>query len=193
MPFFKNANWFMKNVVGNWQASPVYTYQSPEMVTVESNSDANLNGDSAPDRAVFNNSGIPGTASTVTPLTNSAGATVGYLATNPTAQYIQAGPGALATAGRNTLYSNVINNWDFSLLKRVNVTERQSVEFSFNALNIFNHGQYVPGYISDVAPIGYTSGPVNNGIRVTSPTFAQWNQFFSNHPRQVVLTLKYNF
>jgi hypothetical protein len=193
MPFFKNSNWFMKNIVGNWQASPIYTYQSPEMVTVQSTSDSNLNGDSASDRAVFNPAGIPGTSSGVTPLLNSAGATVAYLATNPTAQYIQAGAGALATTPRNTLYGDVINNWDFSLLKRVNITERQSVEFTFNALNIFNHAQYVPGNISDVAPVSFTSGVVRGALLTGSPTFAQWNQVFSNHPRDVVLVMKYNF
>jgi len=193
LPFFKNDNWFMKNILGNWQLSPIYTYQSPEMVTVQSNADSNLNGDSAPDRAVFNNSGIPGTSSTVTALKNSNGATVAYLANNPTAQYIQAGAGAYATAERNSMYSNVINNWDFSLLKRVNITERQSIEFNFNALNIFNHAQYVPGYISDVAPIGYTSGVVRGSLLTGNTTFAQWNQVFTNHPRNIVLVLKYSF
>ncbi len=193
VPFFKNSNWFLKNIVGNWQASPIYTYQSPEMATVQSNADANLNGDAASDRSIMNSAGIPGTSSTVTALKNSAGATVGYLANNPTAQYIQAGPGTYPTAVRNTLYGNVINNWDFSLLKRVNITERQSLEFSAQALNIFNHAQYVPGYISDIAPIGYTSGVVNNAVRVGQPTFAQWNQVFTNHPRNLVLVVKYNF
>ena len=116
-----------------------------------------------------------------------------YLATNPTAQYIQAGPGALATAQRNTLYGNVINNWDFSLLKRVNITERQSLEFSFQATNFLNHAQYVPGNISDVAPVTFTSGVVRGSLLTGSPTFAQWNQVFSNHPRNVVLVMKYNF
>ncbi len=193
MPFFKNSSWFMKNIVGNWQVSPIYTYQSPEMATVQSNADSNLNGDSAPDRAVFNAAGIPGTSSTVTALRNSAGATVAYLADTPTAQYIQAGAGAYPNAVRNSLYSNVINNWDFSLLKRVNFTERQSMEFMFNALNLFNHAQYVPGYISDVAPIGYTSGVVRGALLTGSPTFAQWNDVFTNHPRNIVLVLKYNF
>ena len=60
LPFFKNSNWFMKNIVGNWQFSPIYTYQSPEYATVQSNADANLNGDSAPDRAIFNPAGVVG-------------------------------------------------------------------------------------------------------------------------------------
>ena len=56
LPFFKNSNWFMKNIVGNWQFSPIYTFQSPEYATVQSNADSNLNGDSAPDRAIVNSS-----------------------------------------------------------------------------------------------------------------------------------------
>ena len=116
-----------------------------------------------------------------------------YLATTPTAQYIQAGSGALATSPRNTVSTGNINNWDFSILKRVNITERQSIEFSLEALNLFNHAQYVPGYISDVAPIGFTTGEVTNALKPTSPTFQQWNQVFTNHPRNIILVAKYVF
>ena len=105
LPFFKNDNWFMKNVVGNWQFSPIYTFQSPEYATVQSDADANLNGDSAPDRAAMLQPGwrCRTPSSTVTALKNSAGATVAYVANNPTAQYIQAGSGRMATVARNTL------------------------------------------------------------------------------------------
>ena len=57
LPFFKNDNWFMKNIVGNWQFSPIYTFQSPEYATVQTGADSNLNGDSAPDRPALLNSG----------------------------------------------------------------------------------------------------------------------------------------
>jgi hypothetical protein len=194
LPFFKNDNWFMKNLVGNWQFSPIYTFQSPEYATVQSNADANLNGDSAADRAaLFNANGVPNTSSLVTALKNSAGETVAYLANNPSAQYVQAGPGALATASRNTLSTPVTNNWDFALKKRVNITERQSVEFDFQATNIFNHAQFVPGAISDVGTFGFTSGVVRGALLTGSPTFAAWNQVFTNHPRNLVLVLKYDF
>ena len=86
-----------------------------------------------------------------------------------------------------------INNWDFSFLKRVNITERQSVEFHFQATNIFNHAQYVPGYISDVAPIGYTTGEVTQMLKPGSTTFNQPQLVFSSHPRNLVLVLKYIF
>jgi hypothetical protein len=51
----------------------------------------------------------------------------------------------------------------------------------------------VPGYISDVAPIGYTSGEVRNFLIPNQPTFNVPNAVFSNHPRNVILVLKYIF
>ncbi len=124
MPFFKNSNWVAKNVLGNWELAPIYTYQTGEWATVESNVDANLNGDAAGDRVILNpNASSSGTGSGVTPLCRSglpSFATcgendfdstvgppgpqnfdsrpfvVGYAANDPTAQYIAAGAGAFA-------------------------------------------------------------------------------------------------
>ena len=193
LPFFKNSNWVMKNLVGNWQFSPIYTFQSPEYATVQSATDSNLNGDSAPDRSVVNSSGVVGTSTTVTALKNSNGATVAYLANNPNAYYIQAGAGALATDGRNTLGTPPINNWDFAIMKRVNITERQALTFQFQATNIFNHAQYVPGVISDVESFGQASSTVRGALITGSPTFNNWQDVFTNHPRQLVLVMKYQF
>ena len=202
VPFYKSSsNWMMKNVVGNWEIAPIYTFQSPEMATCQSGADSNLNGDSAPDRCIYNPSGVPNTSSGVTALTSkrlgSDGLlhtqTVGYLVTDPTAQYIKAGPGAFSTTPRNTLAAPHINNFDLTFLKRLNITERQAIEFQFQATNIFNHAQYVPGYISDVAPLGYTGGNVRSVLLAGDPSFNNWASAFSNHPRNLVLVLKYSF
>jgi len=196
VPWFKNESWFMKNVLGNWQISPIYTYQSPEYATVNSGGlgyDSNLNHDTAGDRSILNSAGIPGTSSDVTPLMNSAGRTVAYLANDPTAQYIAAGPGAFTTARRNSLAIRPINNWDLSFLKRLNITERQSVEFQAQFLNLFNHAQYLPGYINDAFLLSYTGNNVLSYLTPSDPTFNNPNVVFSNHPRQLVLVLKYNF
>jgi hypothetical protein len=122
---------------------------------------------------------------------------------NPNAYYYQMGTAAnpgltaqpFAIAARNTQGTPDINNWDFAIKKRVNITERQSIEFDFQATNIFNHAQYVPGYISDIAGTGsYYAGSTVRGYATTgSPTFNMANQVFSNHPRNVVLVLKYAF
>ena len=200
LPFFKaDNNWLKKNVIGNWQFTPVYTFQSPEYATVNSGGagyDSNLNKDTAGDRTILNPAGISGTGSDVTALTNTAGATVAYLATNPTAQYIAAGPGALATAPRNTLSLPRTNNWDFTIMKRINIGERQSVQFQAEFLNIFNHPQYLPGNISDVMPLGtvsYTGNNVLNSLTPSDPSFNKPSAVWSNHPRTMVLVLKYSF
>ena len=49
----------MKNVVGNWEVAPIYTYQTGTWFTVQSGIDSNLNGDSGGDRAYLNAGGQP--------------------------------------------------------------------------------------------------------------------------------------
>ena len=188
---FKNSNWFMKNVVGNWEVAPVYTFQSPEYWTVQSGVDANLNGDAAPDRAIYNPAGVPGTGSTVTALTNTAGDMVAYLADNPNAQYIQAGKGAFANTGRNTVGLPHINNFDLTAVKRFNLTEHTSFEFQAQALNVFNHSQYVAGAVSTVQPVGFTN--ITNFVDIGGALFNQPKETFSNNPRTLQLVGKFIF
>jgi hypothetical protein len=194
MPFLKHSDsWFMRNLVGNWQVTPSYTFQSPEYVTVQTGSDVNGNGDSAGDRTFINPAGIKGTGTGSTALTNTAGDVVAYVANSPTAYYVSAGKYSLPNARRNTLAMPHINDFDFSVLKRVNITETQSLEFQAQFLNFFNHAQYLPGYISDVAPIGYTGNNVLPMLEPTSSTFNKPQAIFTNHPRAAVLVLKYSF
>ncbi len=194
LPFLKHSNsWVERNVLGNWQVGPLYQFQSPEFATVQSGHDVNGNGDSAGDRTIINRSGVPGTGSDVTALTNTAGSVVAYLADNPTAYYITAGKYSMPNARRNTLAMPHINDFDFSILKRVNFTEKTSFEFQAQMLNLFNHAQYLPGYISDVAPIGYTGSNVLSMLEPSTSGFNQPKAIFTNHPRQMVLVMKFNF
>ena len=203
VPYFKHSNAFMRNTIGNWELAPIYTYQSGQWVDPQSGVDSNKNGDSAGDRTIFNPKGTPGTGSGVTPLCNSglpAGAScatspaniVAYVANNPNAQYIQAGLGALANAGRNTLQLPAINDIDMTALKRFTITERFKVEFNVQAFNVFNHPQWVGGRLNDVAPIQYTGSQIN----VLLPQSADFNQpqtqFLSN-ARTLQLGLKFFF
>ncbi len=72
LPYFKGSSKLVSNTLGNWEFAPVYTYQSGEWGTVQDGVDANLNGDSAGDRAIVNATGIGNTGSGVTPLCTSA-------------------------------------------------------------------------------------------------------------------------
>jgi hypothetical protein len=208
VPFFKNRGWFMKNVVGNWEISPVYTYQSGQHVTPQSVTDSNLNGDSAPDRVIINPSGTMSIGSGTTKLTNSAGDVVAYLATNPNARFVQAPRGTLPNAGRNLLNLNPTDNIDLTLLKRIAVTERFNFEFSARAVNVLNHPQYTGGYLSDAGSYGgngaigsgggYAQGSlygniVRPSLEPGNPLFQQWNQVFSSNPRTLQLALKLIF
>jgi len=209
VPFFKNGSWFKKNVIGNWEAGPIYTFQSPEYATVQSGLDVNGNGDAAGDRTFINPAGVKGTGGGYIPLCTSQLATVdpggtcgdtgsqsvlvAYQAASANAYYNQAGKFSFPNARRNTLAMPRIDNVDLTALKRINVTERQSVEFQFQALNVLNHAQYVPGFLSDVAPIGYTGSNVLSMLEPSNTLFNQPKLVFSQHPRGVLLAFKYNF
>ena len=196
LPFLKHSdNWVKKNVIGNWQVTPVYTFQSPEYGTVQSGLDVNGNGDSAGDRVFINPAGVRGKGSDSMPLYNSVtGDLVAYAAVDPTAYYVAAGQFTRPNARRNTLALPHINNFDFSILKRVNITEHKSFEFSAQALNIFNHAQYVPGFISDAAQgTGFTASSILAMLIPSTSGFNQPKAVFTNHPRQLTLVAKFNF
>jgi len=209
-PFFKNGNAFLRNTLGGWEFAPIYTYQSGQWVTAQSGIDSNLNGDSAGDRTILNPNGVKGTGSGVIPLCTSAVAVcpttvtaanagtgtgiVGYLATNPSAQYIEAGYGALADVGRNTLQLKPINDVDLSALKRFVITERFKVEFRASWTNVLNHAQYVGGFLNDVQPPnpGFT-GFQRNMLLPDNASFNNPSQVFSSNPRVMQLALKIFF
>jgi len=204
MPFFKGGNWAMKNVVGNWTFSPVYTYESGQWVTVQAQRDANLNVDSAGDRVIVNPNGVRGTGTDVSPLTAAsgpnAGSVVAYVANDPTAQYIRTGLGALATAGRNTLQTPGTNNIDLSIYKDLNIRENMKFRFGAQFGNIINHPQYIPGSnpgfglgVNDVN--GFAS--VGTGYKAfVTPGNANFNNpkaVFASNARTIALVAKFTF
>ncbi|HEX7286863.1 MAG TPA: carboxypeptidase regulatory-like domain-containing protein [Candidatus Angelobacter sp.] len=206
-PWYQHSNWFMKNLVGNWQFSPIYTVETGEWGDVQSGLDSNLNGDTAGDRAVFNPNGKPGTGSGATALCTSSlpvgvacGSTasrpflVGYLATNGNAQYITAQAGARATAGRNTVKLPPIDNVDLSIMKRFGVREGMTAEFGAVFSNLFNHPQYIAGLINDVASFGNTTGAARSAyLNPASTDFLNPKAVFSSNSRTMALAMKFKF
>ncbi len=190
---FKNGNWLMKNIVGNWEIAPIYTYQTGTLYDVQSGVDSNLNGDTAGDRVFVNPSGNANVGSGATPLKNSSGDTVAYLATNPNARYIAAPRGTLPNGGRNTGMLNPINNIDMTFAKSFNVKERFKLQFAGRFINILNHSQYTGSLLSDVAPIGFTSGAVHNFLIPGQAIFGDPTQAFSSNPRSMQISAKLVF
>jgi hypothetical protein len=191
--YSKSSNWFMKNLVGNWEIAPIYTYQTGNWFTVQSGTDSNLNGDSGGDRAFVNAGGNPNIGSATTALKNSAGDTVAFLINNPAAMYVTTPKGGLGTAGRNTERLNPINNIDVTFGKSFSFKEKARVQFTGRFYNILNHPQYVGGYLSDVAPIGFTSTAVHNFTIPSTSVFHTPSQVFSSNPRTITVAAKIVF
>jgi len=194
LPWFKNdSNHFLRAVLGGFNLAGTYTYESGEKVTVRSGVDSNLNGDSAGDRAIFNPAGQEGVGSTVTALTRTDGQTVGYLANNPSARYIQAGLGAAPNIARNTFKMPSINNIDFSIFKNFRVGESKSFQIRADMFNALNHPQYVAGSVDAVDPIATTGVTRFNQINPLTPDFLKASQVFSSNPRVIQFAARFNF
>ncbi len=196
---FQDKSWLLKNIVGNWNISGTYTFQSPEYATVQDGIDANLNNDSTGDRTIINPAGSAKIGSGVSGL-NSAGqvvpagsaSIVAYVATNPNARYVVAGSGALANGGRNSFPLGRTNNIDASLMKKLNFTETKSLSFGAQFFNLFNHSQFVGGYLSDVQ--AYSTAAISRNFLVpNNAAFGQINNFFPSNSRQLQLVARIVF
>jgi len=221
LPFFKSSSGAMKAILGGWQISPSYVLESPQYATVQSAVDANLNNDSAPDRAIFNPSGVPGTTSAAIPVCAAGvgavctgATTVGYVASMAfgagvgtstskstpctsaalCGQYIQAGSGALTNIGRNTLALPRTDNVNMSVAKRIALSERLNLQFAAQAFNLFNHPQFIAGNLYDVsATQGLTLTRAFVQANGNNASFDQASTVFSGNPRIMILALKFNF
>jgi hypothetical protein len=219
LPFFKSGTWLEKNLLGNWELAPVYTYQSPEYATVQSNVDANLNGDAAGDRVYINPAGKKGTGSSVSTYANKTLAskcsaldssgnptptdpngtllcsadTAYYVADNPNAYYVAAGAGTIPNASRNTLPIRPIDDVDVTALKRFTFADHYKFEVQAQIWNVLNHSQYLPGSINNINSIGYTDGGTHNYLIPGSPSFNNPEATFANNARTMQLVAKFIF
>jgi len=211
-PNVHSDNRFVRGLAHNWEWSGSYLAQSGQPVTPLSNVDSNANGDGAGDRTIINPAGLGLTATTVQQVCNdgAGGATrvvtstslacasshvVGYVAVNPTARFVQAGLGALANAGRDTVNSPGLNIWNMSLFKTMKFTERASVQFRFQTFDTLNHQNYSIGLPSNNGTLDQNTNtnPLNTSyIFVTSPQFL--NKFiFNGGSRTVELGVRFSW
>lgn len=192
----KNDNWLVRNVVGNWVISPVYTYESPEWATVLNGSNALITGDGAyVGRPIVNPNGVKNTVSAVKSIKDASGNVVGYTAVDPNAYYIQAGNGALPDASRQTLKGRPIDNLDLAAYKRVTFHEHYTFEFGAQALNVLNHAQYVSGSVDDAGSYSYTGLSYQTILSGGQPStvFGHPELVFGNNPRIMQLSGKLIF
>ena len=143
---------FVTRALNGWTLSGSYLFQSGQPITILSGVDSNGNGDADTDRAILNPAGMEGVGSIVNRVCRDTGTgatsinplcpaqnTVGYVAVNPSAKYIQAGVGAVTTLGRNTYDTPAFNVVNLAVRKEDALTERVHLSFRLEAYNAFNH------------------------------------------------------
>ncbi len=158
---------FLRKLTGGWEASGILTFQSGNPINLYQNNGSSLQNNflERPDQLggpiqIFhdarkirtfspNSDGVHGSCL--------AGSSTGNFYFDPTNLDCANVPAfAFGTLGRNAFRGPGINNWDLSLMKKTNITERQSIEFRAEFFNTWNHAQF--------------SNPDNNGF---SGTFGQ--------------------
>lgn len=83
--------------------------------------------------------------------------------------------------GRNVFRGPHQQNWDFALIKNFRLTERQSLRFTTDFFNIWNHANFGNPTVTDVETIGGTNSPFGK-ITATVGT-----------PRLIQFSLRYAF
>jgi hypothetical protein len=181
--FNHSSSWVAKNVLGGYEITPVYIYESGQWATLQSGQDSNLNGDNAGDRVMLNAAGVGNRGSDVTAIVNQSNDTVGYYANDPTARWVRAGAGVFATSRRSVFASPAINNLDLGVSKGVKLGERVEFRFGVLAVNVLNHPQYTTGFASQADSVSAASTGQRNVLIPKASTLASQNQganFFPN-------------
>jgi len=102
--------------------------------------------------------------------------------------------------GRNSLVGPHFRQFDFSIFKRTQLTEKLNLELRFEAYNLFNHpnfaNPYLPSFIADAAPNGV--GPDGRSIdfyslSATGDVGIGYPYLGSGGPRSMQIAAKFNF
>jgi hypothetical protein len=177
----------------DWTIGGTWMAETGTWGTVRSGVDSNLNGDSLADRAFINPNGDPGRSSAVTALVNPAGKTVGYLAKDPGAMYIQAEKGVAPNGGRNTLRLPGIMNVDLSVSRKIRLGERSRLQVRAEAYNAFNHAQFVPGFTSSVDVRPRVTTGSHTILWTGHDMFNRPDLAFESNSRQLQLVVRLEF
>jgi hypothetical protein len=148
---------FWRYTLGGWSVAGITTFQSGTPFTVANGSNRNGFGTKA-DRADIGNPAAPVNSRAIifpqcstdykNPDTGSC--------VNPTEVHWVQGTGSpnASTVGRNTLRTGGTNNFDLNLTKAIPLGEPRRLELRWEALNAFNHPQFV-----QVPPMSVTGTP----------------------------------
>jgi outer membrane receptor protein involved in Fe transport len=204
----------MKALLDGYTIGVVYLAQTGQPITIQSGLagiDSNGNGDTAGDRGVLNPFGTSLKGSDVTPVCanadgttslaaitvgnggSCAGSTIGYLAADPTARYVIAGPDVKATIGRNSFRSPGFGVMNLSLGKKIKMTESAYFQVKADFYNVLNHQNFTISNANVFSTSGVTAATTNAGyVAIGDPNFLN-PKIFTGGNRQIALTAKFVF
>ena len=140
---FSNVDGILEKIVGGWSISGIVTYQSglPFSVTDSTSGGVFGTGGNALGTATFLCNGAEsaytqgGTSAIVANYLNPAC----FRTALPAPNSAGSGNTGYGDTPRNAFRGPSQQNWDFSLLKRFNITERQNLQIRMDVFNLFNH------------------------------------------------------
>ncbi len=164
-PFQVTNNPVLSRIIGGWQLSPIYTYQSG--VPINFGTDFFFNGDPT-------TMALPSDQQTVTRWFD----TTNFVKTSTLQPDHHVRTMPLRWSG---IRYQSMNNWDFSLIKNTRLTEGKSIQFKLEALNAMN------------TPL-LNNGTVTATVNPTSSAFGQTvGKNMGNYARRFQLGLKFIF
>jgi len=210
-PSFHSGSTALRTLLDGYSLGVVYLAQTGQPVTIQSGVDANGNGDTAGDRGMLNPFGTSLTGSDVIPVCANAGgttslagntlgnggscpgSTLGYLAADPSAKYVVAGPDVITTLGRNSFRSPGFGVMNLSLAKKIRMTESSYLQLKADFYNVLNHQNFTISNGNIFSTAGVTAATSNPGyVNITDPSFLN-PKIFSGGNRQTTLTAKFVF
>ncbi len=182
LPFLRKTTSALHTIAGGWQISGVTTFQSglpfsifdtaSGTAFILNGSTSTLSADLAAGATIASGYSTGDIHTRLNGYLNpNAFATVPVLPANqalcnpkqtdptmvPNSNYCVIGFGNL---GRNTYRGPHQQNWDFSLIKNFKLTERQSLRFTTDFFNLWNHANFANPAVTDVETIGGAFGKI---------------------------------
>ncbi len=159
LPFFADASGLKKALLSGWAVSGITIIQSGSPFSVTDSgagtaflgpglASATLGAELAPGGSIAAGNTSGDIHSRLTSYLN-----INNFTTAPLISAADGGDGtvtAFGNLGRNIYRGPSQQNWDFSLIKNFKITERQSVRFTTDFFNIWNHANFANPAINDV-------------------------------------------
>ena len=206
LPFFSTAEGWKHGLLAGWAVSGITIFQSgtPFSVTDSGAGSAFLGLGSTPNTLTGSLASGSTLASALSSGSIGSRVTNGYFNLNALTPAAQLYPVQCLTdpnfcttdfgnLGRNIFRGPSQQNWDFSLLKNFKLTERQSLRFTTDFFNLWNHANFANPAVNDVESFQCTSGTPGcvNGILQNNP-FGKITSAVGT-PRLIQFSLLYAF